>query len=287
MPSWSSQKTLVLAAAAGALAVALAASVALGREVGQRAEARLTAALARSLPNTRVSAVDCGHPGIAGLCEVTAGEKVFYATPDGRLLVVGQVLDLARKVDLTERRVREVAAVNGTDARLADAGALIPAAAPAAAPPAPSHADLPARLAVDLPVRNAIVHNRGAPLRMTVFTDFNCHYCQQLFADLKDQPDIEVTEYPIAFLGLDSAVKARRVLCAKDRAAASAALYAGGRLEAAADCAEGGQALDQNVAFARAHNINGTPTIVRPDGATHPGWLPADRLRAWLAEAKG
>lgn len=250
-------------------------------------EKQLLAALMRNLPNTKISSVSCAASAAPkGFCEFVAGRNVLYATPDGRYVMIGQLLDLQKKVDMTDRRAREVAGVVDAEDRIA--GRLTqPAGRPqAAAGPPPSPQGPAAVLKVDLPAENAIVHNRGARLKMTVFTDFNCHYCQQLFQDLKSNRDIEVTEFPIAVLGPESEAKAKKVLCAQDRAAAAKALYDGGQLQGVADCAEGGRRLQQNLAFAQSHGINGTPMIVRVDGATNPGWMPADKLLAWLSAAR-
>lgn len=250
-------------------------------------EKQLFASLTRNLPNTKISSVSCASTAAPkGFCEFVAGRNVLYATPDGRYVMIGQLLDLQKKVDMTERRAREVAGVADAEDRIA--GRLTqPTPRPqAAAGPLPSGQGPSPVLKVDLPAENAIVHNRGARLKMTVFTDFNCHYCQQLFQDLKSNRDIEITEFPIAVLGPESEAKAKKVLCAQDRVAAAKALYDGGQLQGVSDCADGGRRLQQNLAFAQSHGINGTPMIVRVDGATNPGWMPADKLLAWLNAAR-
>jgi thiol:disulfide interchange protein DsbC len=275
---------IVLAVSLAALATATLAGV-LGRESGQ--EAKLKAALAKSLPATKVSSIDC-RPEAAprGFCEFVAGRNVFYATRDGRYVLVGQVLDLERKIDITERRMRDVGALASAEDLIAGRRPSSRATGDGTGGP-PQRSAPPQTLRVDLPTENAIVHNRGGRLKMAVFTDFNCHFCRQLFADLKTQKDIEVTEYPIAFLGPDSATKAKIALCAADRAAAAMALYDGRAVKGGGECAEGARQLQQNLDFAQSHGISGTPTIVRADGATNPGWMPSEKLAAWLAGAQG
>lgn len=271
-----------------ALGASAAATVALANAFGGHPaqEKQLLAALARNLPGAKVSGVDCSAAAAPrGLCEFVSGRNVFYATPDGRFVVIGQVLDLQKKVDLTERRTREVGAVATAEDKISGQASL--AAAERAASPAagPARAAPPQVLKVDLPVENAVVHNPGGRLKMTVFTDFNCHFCRQLFEGLKGNKDIEVTEYPIAFLSPDSATKAKAVLCAPNRQAAAEALYAGASA-ASADCPEGARRLQQNLDYAQAHGITGTPMIVRADGATNPGWMPTEQLVAWLRASR-
>lgn len=218
-------------------------------------------------PNTKISSVNC-KTQVEGLCEIAAGKNLFYATRDGRYIVVGSLLDLVKKVDLTDERLKQLAAVDVATGHLASPAT---AATRSAAPPA--------KLTVNLPVTNAVVHNPGAPIKIKVFSDFNCGYCRMLFAQLASSKEIEVTEYPIAILGEDSATKARIVLCAKDRPSASFAAYNSGKIPTAPDCAAASAAVEANTAFARTNGITGTPTIVRADGTVNQGYLAPDALK--------
>jgi len=75
-------------------------------------ERRLLASLEKSLPNTKIAAVSCdGSSAPPGFCEFVAGRNVFYASKDGRYVFLGQVLDIKAKVDLTDRRAKELASV--------------------------------------------------------------------------------------------------------------------------------------------------------------------------------
>lgn len=264
-------------AAAGAMTLALVGSAGFATYAlaGRTSDAppELVAELKREFPATTIDQVSCDI-GVKGLCEVVSGRTVFYSTRDGRHVFVGALLDLKAKVDLTDKRIRELAALTNATARIT--GASAPAAQPAAAG-APA-----AKLNVSLKRDSAIIHNPGAPLKLTVFSDLNCGYCRQLFAELKDAPDIEVTEYPIAILGADSAEKAKMALCADNRAKAANALYFGGDVEVPADCKDAAQQLARNMAFAEANGIAGTPALIRSDGAVNRGWMALGELRGWL-----
>lgn len=254
-------------------------------------ERRLLASLEKSLPNTKIAAVSCdGSSAPPGFCEFVAGRNVFYASKDGRYVFLGQVLDIKAKVDLTDRRAKELASVADAEARISGrAPELLARAAPTTAAPRPVAPAAPGAgpLKIALPAENAVVHNRGGKLKLTVFSDYSCGFCRRLFNDLQSNKDVEITEYPIAVLGPESAARAKQVLCAKDRAAAAEALYLGGRVEARADCTDGDRLLTQNMTFAREHGISGTPMLVRSDGATNSGWMPAADLVAWLNGARG
>ena len=223
-------------------------------------------------PKTRITGVDCKSV-ISGLCEVTAGSNLFYASRDGRYVVVGSVLDLEKKVDLTDERLRQLAAVDGATRSIGGTVTPPPASVP------------PSRISVDLPLGNAIVHHPGAPIKVKVFSDFSCGYCRAFFSQLAASSEIEITEYPIAVLGEESRLKAKSVLCAADRVAASDATYAGRTVQGAGGCTGAEKAIDDNTRFARAHGIVGTPTIVRADGAMNPGYLDPAALKTF-AESK-
>src|SRR3546814_16760392 len=70
------------------------AGIALAADVGS-AESQVQALLKARLPETAVSAFDCGK--IAGLCEITAGENLFYVDTSARYLVIGRVYDMQER----------------------------------------------------------------------------------------------------------------------------------------------------------------------------------------------
>jgi thiol:disulfide interchange protein DsbC len=237
-------------------------------------------------PNTPITSVSCDK-GPANLCEAVAGQNVFYVTRDGKYAFVGAVLDLENKVDMTDARLRELAAVGQAESKINGGTVPTAAGARAAAPSGPAPAGAPGPvIRVTLPKENAIVHNPGAALKMTVFTDMNCHFCRQLHNDLKSVTDIEITEYPIAFMAPDSADKAKLALCSKDRSKGVDAIYGGGEVVTSGDCAAAERAVAANTEFARQNNITGTPTIIRADGTSNSGWMPTAELRAFLGGAK-
>jgi len=236
--------------------------------------------LQKAFPNTTITSVDCRQP--TRLCEVTAGPNVFYASKDGRYAFVGAVLDVKDRIDLTDKRIKELAAVDNVAGKIGGR----PSAPPnAPAPQDPGQALPPSVIKVTLPKTNAIIHHPGAPLKLTAFTDINCGYCKMMFDALRAAPDIELTEYPMEMLNPDSGVKAKLALCAEDRAKSVEALYQGGQVRVSGDCAKAAQMVAQNTAFGRQNGIDGTPTLVRSDGAANPGFMPVDKLRAWLKEA--
>jgi thiol:disulfide interchange protein DsbC len=116
---------------------------------------------------------------------------------------------------------------------------------------------------------------------VTVFSDFRCSYCRALSTVLRAM-NVRVIERPISSLG--SRDLSDRVYCAKNREEALHAAYAGEPIKAGPACDTSG--LDANEAFARKHGLNGTPVIVRSDGAVLEGYRPRPFLEKWLKEGR-
>ncbi len=228
-------------------------------------------ALAVRLPKTKISAVDCSK--LPGLCEIAAGQTLFYTDPNARYLVIGRVYDMESRTDLTATRLLELnpdtllagAAHNNADAR-GEAQAATTASPPTRVPLA------------NLPKAGAIRWGKPGGQRLVVFSDFRCSYCRQLSEGLSGL-DVEVEERPISVLGTRALTEA--VYCAKDPVKALHAAYRGEEVSAPARCDTSG--LDANEAFARKHGFTGTPIIVRADGTVLRGYRPAPALAAWLA----
>ena len=64
------------------------------------------AALAERLPKTPLTAVDCDK--IDGICEVQAGQNLFYTDASGRYLIIGRVYDMETRQDLTAARLLDI-----------------------------------------------------------------------------------------------------------------------------------------------------------------------------------
>jgi len=233
--------------------------------------------LKKRLPKTKISGVDCKR--VSGLCEVTAGQNLFYVDNSARYLVIGRIYDMETRQDLTAARLLEM-----NPDTLVGGAAKANAAAEAGEAPAPgagrSAAPAPIRhLPIEtLPAAGSIVWGNLAGKPVTVFSDFRCGYCRALTNTLRSM-NVKVIERPISTLG--SRELANQVYCARNREKALHAAYAGDPVEGSGICDTSG--LDANERFAKAHNLTGTPVIVRADGATLEGYRPKEFLTAWLA----
>ena len=244
---------------------------------------RVLALLKRRLPRTRVTGIDCAK--LAGLCEVSADKNLFYVDRGARYLVVGRVYDMATRTDLTATRLLELdpdLLVRGAahDDEGSAAGGTHPGGegARTVAPVADQRVSL-----TELPRSGAIIWGPVAGPRVTVFTDVHCGFCRRLNQTLRDV-GARVEERPISLLGTRPVSDA--VLCARDPAAALEAAYKGEPIPTLARAGCDTSGLDANEAFARRHGFQGTPVLVRPDGAVIEGYRDAATIAAWLKGEK-
>lgn len=240
-------------------------------------EDRVARALLQRLPRTKPTRIDCGV--VAGLCEVQAGSNLFYTDASGRYLVIGRVYDMETRQDLTAARLL---AINpdllvGTGASAAREGSEMPSVATPATVQTRALAD---KVSLQgLPASGAIVWGKGTA-SLTIFSDFHCGYCKLLHQELKGMA-VRVIERPISLLG--TRMLSNAVICASDRREALEQAYQGANL-ASASCDTSGLAANER--FARDHGFDGTPVIVRSDGAVLHGYRPRQVLETWLAGGK-
>jgi len=154
------------------------------------ASAQTIRALAQRLPRTAITKVDC--LALPGICEVQAGNNLFYTDPAARYLIVGRIYDMETHQDLTAAKLLAInpdmlvgaaalredgdkTGLAGQPARIAAApqGTPAPSVAPNAPPQKVSLAGLPANGAIEWGSAGA---NRTA--RVTIFSDFHCGYCR-------------------------------------------------------------------------------------------------------------
>jgi thiol:disulfide interchange protein DsbC len=245
------------------------------------ADAAVTALLKARLPKTKVTKVDCSAAG--GLCEVTAGNALFYVDRSGRYLVIGRVYDMETRQDLTATRLLEI-----NPDTLIGSAAKANAAVDSGEPPIgsgrgtgvqPTTPATPQRLSLDgLPKDGAIIWGNQSGKTVTVFSDFHCGYCRALANTLRSM-NVRVVERPISVLG--SRNLANQVYCAADPEAALHQAYAGEALRSSPTCDTSG--LDANERFARTHGLSGTPVIVRADGGMIEGYRPREALASFIA----
>ncbi len=186
---------------------------------------------------------------VAGLYEIVFGPQVFYATEDGRYLVQGNILDMEKRVNITEAR--------RADARLAAVSGL--------------------------GEENMIIF---APAKVkhtvTVFTDIDCGYCRKLHSEMdqykREGIRVRYLLFPRNGMASESADKAISVWCAKDRNAALTQAKAGEEV----DKKTCDNPVQQHYSMGELVGVSGTPAILTDKGELVPGYVAAGELSNML-----
>ncbi|MDX9741135.1 MAG: DsbC family protein [Gammaproteobacteria bacterium] len=187
---------------------------------------------------------------IPGFQEVAYGAQILYISDDGRLALQGDIYDLEAERSLTDERRGEL--------RLALLAGLDQDELIVFAPEGES---------------KHVLH---------VFTDVDCTYCRRMHADIADYNRLGIEVRYLAFprAGVDSPLydKMVSVWCAEDRRAAMTQAKAGNTVPAA-NC---DHPVREQIDLAASFGVTGTPTLVFPDGSSLPGYVPPERLAAFL-----
>ncbi len=226
----------------------------LGAGTAHAGEAEIRAAIAASFPGTNI--VSISKAPLAGMFEVVVdgdqGPVVVYADDAGRHVLIGDLLSLADKRNLTRERMDKLLEVKWDS----------------------------------LPFNNAIKLVKGNGKRQfAVFSDPDCPFCkkaEQEFAKL-DNVTIHIFAYPLP-MHADAPRKARLVWCSKDRAAAWQDLMLRGKLPTGKDDCK--NPIEDNLALGARLRIEGTPAMIFPNGKRIPGFVDAARLEAMLDGAQ-
>jgi thiol:disulfide interchange protein DsbC len=213
---------------------------------------RLKQQMQKRLPEISITSIKPAQ--IPGLYEMVFGTRVAYVSADGQYMLMGDLIDLDGRRNLTAMR-RGSLVLKSIDA---------------------------------MGEANMIVMGPAQPKRtLTVFTDVDCPYCARLHSEVPKlvQAGVKVRYllYPRAGKGSETYNRSVAVWCAKDRVKAIAIAKSGGKLEMKT-CTN---PVDQHVRLGQEVGVEGTPTIVMDDGRVLPGYAPAAELLAALGLQDG
>lgn len=217
--------------------------------VAQDATESLKAELRKRIPEVKVDSAR--KIPFGGLYEVVVGGEIFYTDEKASFLVLGSIVNLATKENITELRMRQINRVNFAD----------------------------------LPLDSAIKIVRGNGSRkVAIFEDPNCGYCKRFERDLAGVTDVTVYVFLYPILSEGSMTKSRAVWCAPDRAKAWMDMMV--RDMAVADGTCSAAPIEKNLAFGQSKRIQGTPTIFFEDGDRVPGVMSMADLEKKLSSAR-
>ena len=214
-------------------------------------ESAVREGLRQKYPEIRVDAV--AKTPLNAIYEVFADGEIFYVDADVKFLFVkGSMIDVVRRVDLTEERLRVLTAIKFDQ----------------------------------LPLDHAFRIVRGNGKRkMAYFPDPNCPYCKRLDQTLATVTDVTVYMFLYPILGPDSQEKAKAIWCSNDRAK----VYLDVMLK---DAQPKGATrpcqtpMEQILEFGRGKGVNATPTLFFGDGQRVSGAISAEQLNKMLDGGK-
>jgi thiol:disulfide interchange protein DsbC len=232
-----------------ALAAAFLTAVLAIPAFAQDAEA-VKSALKKKFPEAPIDTVRKIPYG--NLYEVVGNGEVFYTDDKTTFLMIGTLVDVKTKENVTEARQRQVNAVKFEN----------------------------------LPLDSAFKVVRGNGSRkVAIFADPNCGYCKRFERDLLGVNDITVYTFLYPILSPDSMDKSKQVWCSGDRGQTwidymtkNTALKGDGKCDTAA--------IDKALAFGKEKRISGTPTIIFEDGERVAGAMPIAQFEKKISGMK-
>jgi len=181
-----------------------------------------------------------------GVYIVTMGTRDFYIYSHGDYLLVGDLYDTVRQVDVGQER---------SNKKIAQAISEV------------SEADM-------------IMMGEPLDKYVTVFTDTDCFYCQKFHTEVEalQSQGIQVRYlmFPRSGIGTESYFEAVSVWCSDNQADAMTLAKAGGTV----DPAECDNPVADQYEFGQLIGIQGTPTIILQNGKVINGYAPPDVLVA-------
>lgn len=185
--------------------------------------------------------------GFLNLYEVQVGGDIIYTDDKANYVILGNVLDIKKRRNLTEERKDRLSQIKFSD------------------------------LPLDLAVKT--VKGNGKRVLVT-FEDPNCGWCKKLAAELQQVDNVTIYTFLVPLLGgEDSNAKNRAIWCAPDRGKAWTEFMLHNTLPPEGKCAA---PLDQVAALAHRLNVRGTPTLILADGTRKPTFLPAAKIEQLL-----
>jgi len=198
-----------------------------------------------------VGAVDSSP--VSGMYLTTIDGVSGYVSADGRYFIVGDMLDLASRTNVTEQR------------RKATRRELLKKIGPG----------------------EAIVFGPQKPKNsIIVFTDVDCPYCRKLHGEVDELltkgVEVRYVAFPRSGPGTKSWKTMTAVWCAKDRREALNTAIGGEEVKEERKCSDA--VIAKHYELGQKLGIPGTPMIVLGDGTSIGGYMPPDKLIVALAE---
>ena len=182
--------------------------------------------------------------------EIIINNQIYYATNDGKYLIIGNVIDLQTKESITEntKMKQRLSIINSIEKE---------------------------NLVIYKPEQTKHV--------LTVFTDTSCPYCQKLHNEVPRLLENGIEVRYILFSRNGDGVEAYKQLasawCSKNKEEAVESLFEGDILDDVDICEN---PLNKNSEYASLLSVEGTPTIFLEDGRVIPGYQNSEKIITFI-----
>tara|TARA_B100001057_G_scaffold282667_1_gene283068 strand:+ start:8604 stop:9311 length:708 start_codon:yes stop_codon:yes gene_type:complete len=182
--------------------------------------------------------------------EIIINNQIYYATNDGKYLIIGNVIDLETKESITE------------------------------------NTKMKQRLSVieSIKKENLIIYKPDkTEYVLTVFTDTSCPYCQKLHDEIPKLLENSIEVRYVLFSRNGDQVEAYKQLvfayCSENKLESIERLFSGDILDDGDSCVN---PLNKNYEYASLLSVEGTPTIFLEDGRIIPGYQNSANIIAFI-----
>ena len=182
--------------------------------------------------------------------EIIINNQIYYATNDGKYLILGNVIDLSTKESITEntKMNQRLSIIDSIDMK---------------------------NLMIFKPDKTNHI--------LTIFTDTSCPYCQKLHNEIPSLLENNIEIRYVLFSRNGNEVDAYEQLvaawCSDNKVEALEDLFAGDILEEGAKCEN---PISKNFEYAGSLSVEGTPTIFLEDGRIIPGYQNYKNIIAFI-----
>ena len=182
--------------------------------------------------------------------EIIINKQIYYATNDGKYLIVGNVINLNTKESITE------------------------------------NTKMNQRLSIidSIDMKNFMIFKpKKTDHILTIFTDTSCPYCQKLHNEIPDLLENNIEIRYVLFSRNGNDVDAYQQLvsawCSADKVDALEDLFSGDILDDVSNCEN---PIARNFDYAGLLSVEGTPTIFLEDGRIIPGYQNYKNILAFI-----
>ena len=182
--------------------------------------------------------------------EIIINKQIYYATNDGKYLIIGNVINLNTKESITE------------------------------------NTKMNQRLSIidSIDMKNFMIFKpKKTDHILTIFTDTSCPYCQKLHNEIPDLLENNIEIRYVLFSRNGNDVDAYQQLvsawCSADKIDALEDLFSGDILDDVSNCEN---PIARNFDYAGLLSVEGTPTIFLEDGRIIPGYQNYKNILAFI-----